>query len=136
MSFAYDIGFTKKPELTELDSFMKSIGFEVEPRGQRQGMFTRVYVFYDASTPREIELFYNDQARDIGDKFGERGKNVQAIGCLQSDMTEPAHPSLEERLKIIEQKKVGTEHYYYRHVACECLKFYESALTLKDHYDA
>jgi len=136
MSTAYDVGFTRKPELTELDGFMKSLGFEVESPSQRRGDFIRVYVLCDDSAPREIEFFYEDGAGDYRDLFGERGKEVYAYGNLKTFSTEMTHPDLVERLRIIEEKCVRTQHDYYRHLDPERLKFYETALALRDQYDA
>ena len=100
MSIAYDVGFTRKPELKELDGFMKSLGFEVESPSQRRADFTRVYVLCDDSAPREIEFFYEDKVRDHRDLFDERGKNVQAYGNLKTFSTEPTHLNLYERFVL------------------------------------
>ena len=90
MSISYDVGFTRKPELAELDGFLASLGFEIEPPGQRSGKFTQVYVFCDDSVPREIEFFYEDEVgegevgKERQDWLGEKGKDVLAYGCLKT----------------------------------------------------
>jgi len=125
----------KKPELPELDVFMKSLGFEVESHGQRGRNFTRVYVLCHDSAPRVIEFFYDEEAGDHRDFFGKRGKSVQAYGNLKTFSTEPTQ-SIDERVRIIEEKKVKTEYDCYRHLAPERLTFYNVALALRNHYNA
>lgn len=135
MSIAYDVGFTAKPELAELDEFMQSLGFRIEPSGQRKGKFTRVYVL-DDSAPREIEFVYEDEVGDNRGWFGERGSEVQAYGNLKTFTTEMTHPDLDERLRIIKEKNVRSQHDYYKHLDPERLKFYEAALAFREHYNA
>ena len=136
MSIAYDVGFKRKPELTELDGFMESLGFQVESPGQRRGEFSRVYVLRNDSTPREIEFFYEDKVGDNQDFFGEREESIQAYGNLKTFSIEKTTPDLDERLRIIKEKEVRTQHDFYRHLAPERLTFYETALALRDHYNA
>ncbi|MEK6846259.1 MAG: hypothetical protein AABY26_05845 [Nanoarchaeota archaeon] len=136
MSISYDIGFTKKPELAELDAFMQLLGFEIEPSENRKGKFTQVYVLCNESVPREIEFLYENNADDYTDFFGAMGNRIRAYGCLKTFETGLARPNLEERLRIIEENKVKTEQEWYKFVAPERLKFYETALALRKHYHA
>ena len=138
MSIAYDVGFTEQPELKTLDDFMGSLGFEIEAPNQRRGQFTQVYVFNDGSvSPREIVFFYRlEPDNDQKSFFRKRSGEVKAYGSLTTYSTELIHPTVEERLRIIEEKGVRTQHDYYRHLQPERLKFYETALALRDHYHA
>jgi len=136
MSIAYDIGFKKRLILAELDEFMESLGFEMESPGQRRGNFTRVYQLCNDSVQREITLFYSNNIGIRRNFFGEKGKELQAYGSLTTFSTEPTYTSIEERLRIIEEKNIRTQHEYYKHLSPERLKFYETALAVRDHYDA
>lgn len=136
MSIAYDIGFPRKPEISELDAFMASLGFKIESPGERRGEYTRTYVLNDDSVPREIEFFYEERVGDYRELFGKRVSDVHAYGNLKTFSTEPTHIGLDERLRIIEERKVRTQHEYYRHVSPERLRFYEIALALKEQYGA
>jgi hypothetical protein len=144
MSIAYDIGFIVKPDLTDLDTFMDSLGFRkthtfglaLEKAGDTRGNFTRIYQCDDSSTPREIEFFLYEKVGEYRDNFPGNENKITAYGQLKTYATEQTHPDLEERLRIIKEKKVKTQHDYYRHLDPERLKFYETALALKDHYNA
>ncbi len=136
MSIAYDVGFIRKPELAELDAFMQLLGFEIESPEQRKKKFTQVYVICNEHVPREIKFFYEDDAEDQRDFFGAMGNRIRAYGCLKTFETGLARPNLEERLRIIEEKNVRTEHEWYKFVAPERLRFYETALALRSHYNA
>lgn len=136
MSISYDVGFIRKPELAELDAFMQLLGFEIESPGQRKGKFTQVYVLCNEHVPREIEFFYEDHANEHEESYGGNGEQVCAYGCLKTFETGLAHLSLEERLRIIQENNVKTEHEWYKFVAPERLRFYEMALALRNHYNA
>ncbi|MFH0837097.1 MAG: hypothetical protein V1870_03125 [Candidatus Aenigmatarchaeota archaeon] len=43
---------------------------------------------------------------------------------------------LDERLRIIKEKGVRTQHDYYKYLDTERLTWYETALALRDQYDA
>jgi len=136
MSISYDVGFRRKPEVNGLDGFMHSLGFKPEPPNQRKGKFTRVYVLCDESVPREIEFFYEENPRGHKFLFGKRGKEVMAYGALKTYSCEPAHPDPEDRTRIIDTGKVKTERDYYKYLDSERHTFYETALAIRDHFNA
>lgn len=136
MSISYDVGFIRKPKLVELDAFMQSLGFKIEPDRQRGKKYTQIYVLCNESAPREIEFFYEDDAGDYQDFFGAMGKHISAYGSLKTFPPETTPLSLDERLKIIKEKNVKTQHDHYRHLNPGLLKWYEIALALREHYHA
>jgi hypothetical protein len=137
MSASWDIGFRKKPKLNDLDIFMQSLGFDIEPVGGRSGEFTRVYVLNDKSVPREIEFFYEERAdKDNKSFFGKKSKEVIAYGSLKTFSVPETYPDSNERMRIIKKKNVRTQHDYYKHLSPERLKWYETALALKNRYNA
>ena len=136
MSVQYDVGFRRKPKVDGLDGFMQSLGFVIEPANQRSGEITRVNVLCNESIPREIEFFYNKNPRGHKSFFGKREKEVKACGALKTYSCEPAHPDPEDRKRIIETGIVKTERDYYKHLDNERHKFYETALAIRDHFNA
>ena len=96
---------------------MQSLGFEVESPSQKRANFTRVYVLCNDFVPREIEFFYKDEVEKHRDLFGKRRQEVHAYGNLNTFSSERTHPKLDERLRIIEEKGVRTQHDYYRHLS-------------------
>lgn len=136
MSVSYDVGFIRKPEVNGLDGFMQSLGFKIESPDQREGKFTRVYILCDESVPREIEFFYEENPRGHKSLFGKRGKEVKAYGNLKTFLVEQAVPDLAERKRIIDERKIVREHDCYKYLDTERLKFYETALAIRDRFNA
>ena len=135
MSADWHVGFRKKPGLDELDRFMFSLGFQIDT-SQRVGEYTRVYMLDDDSVKRYIAFFYEENAGKNKEWFQERANEVQSYGNLKTGSVEPTYFTLEERVKVIKEKRVKTQHDYYRHVSPERLKWYETALAFKEQYNA
>lgn len=137
MSANWDIGFRKKPGLEDLDQFMVSLGFHIEQPNQRRGEFTRVYILDDETVPREIEFFYDENLKEHQKEcYGERINEIVAHGDLKTYSVCPTYPNLEDRMRIMKEKGVRTQHDYYRHLSPERLKWYETALALRVRYNA
>ncbi len=134
MSVSWDVGFRSKPELGELDQFMQSLGYRIPTSSTPE--FTRMYVFDDDSVSREIEFFYQADLADSKELFDEMAGEVLAYGNLKTYSVETTYLDADERLKIIEEKGVKTQHDCYRHLSPKRLKWYETALALRDHFDA
>ena len=160
MSVSWEVGFRKKPKLKDLDEFMQSQGFSIEDLEGRD--FTRTYIFNDAKvSPRAIDFFYEDKVN--GQKLFRNlngGKKVRACGDLTTYSILPlflktkirAHESLKnylktyggppivldekERLRIIREKNIRRQHDYYKYLDRERLKFYETALAIRDNFNA
>lgn len=131
MSVSYDIGFTKKLKLDELDVFMQSKGFEIEDPGQRSGEFTRVYVFLDEKVAaREIELFFTEDPEEFHSDLFD-GREIESYACLKTYSSELPFTGVEERLKVIKENNVRTEYGWTKHLDPGRLKFYETALVFK-----
>lgn len=132
MSVSYDIGFTKRPALSHIDRFMQSLGFVIDD-AERVGRFSRVYLFNGKEATREIELFYNNRAGNIL-FMGEI--NIKAYGSLKTFSSSELIMDPKERLRIIKDNKITTEHDYCRHLNKGRLKFYETALAIRDEFNA
>lgn len=136
MSIQYDVGFTQRPKLADLDSRMASFGFKPEPPDQREGNFTRVYVLSNALVPRGIEFFYETNTKRHKSEFGRSQKEVKAYGALKTYSTEPAHQNLDDRQRIIASGIIKTERDYYRYLESQHHIFYEISLAIRDHFNA
>ncbi len=139
MSASWYIGFRTQPRLEELDIFMRSLGFQIEPEEGRweKGAFSRIYTFEDESVPREIVLFYKESIDDITRSlYGGRAHEISAHGNLKTYSVDPTYATAEERARVVKEKGVKTQHDYYRHLSPERLKFYESALALRNRFNA
>jgi hypothetical protein len=131
MSTSYDIGFREKPDVNELDEFMKSLGFTLKIKAD-----SRYYSYLGEDSPREIEFSFSGLDKDFGVFFGDRANEVVAYGNLSTPSILPTYPKEEDRLRIIEEKGVNNEHDYHRYLEPKRLKYYEIALALKNHYNA
>lgn len=159
---SYNVGFTRKPKLAELDEFMRSFGFEALPaeacHDSEKGLndclirhltlqelqkykpekVTKVYVWRDEPTYSEIRFVYGNKIRSHQYRYGEMGKEVKAYGWLITHFNRivSRHELDDELNKIIQKKAVKTEWDFYKQVDPERLKFYETALALRNHYNA
>ena len=137
MSISYDVGFRRKPIVEELDEFMQSLGFRIEPPSQRRGRFIRVYTFFDESqAPKPIDFFYKNVSRDSSSFFGNKRNEVKAYGALQTPSTEEAVPDHSERERIVNEIGINREEDYYEHLATERRKFYKTALAIRNRFEA
>ena len=137
MSVAWNVGFVVKPELGELDKVMLAFWYEIEPAGQRRSTSTRIYVVDVCSVQKAVELLYKENpTATFTDLFGDRANEIVAYGDLVAHSVERTYPNADERLRIIAEKAVRTQHDYYKHVAPEHLKWYETALELRNKYKA
>lgn len=134
MSCGWDIGFRETPNLDDLDKFMESLGFKVDPEGHiKNTNFTRVYDFFNPKlAPREIKFFYDVDSS--GKKLGN--EKIRAYGSLITYNTEPTHVGIDARANVIMEKGVKTELDWYKHVTPEYLVWYVTALALKDRFTA
>jgi hypothetical protein len=132
MSISWDIGFIKKPKIEELDEFMQSWGYKIEKPNQRKSSFSRIYAILEPLVPRDIELFYSEEEID-NEIFKE--KKVESYGSLTTYSVKPNHLKIKERLKTIEEKRIKNQHDYYKHLSPERLKWYETALAIKNKFN-
>ncbi len=135
MSVAYDIGFRERPKLDDLDEFMKSLGFNMD-RALKRGEITRVYNFENgAVASRPIELFYFSRIdADLREAFGR--ENIVSFGILKTYSIEPEISDPKKRKRIITRQKIHREHDYYKHLEPDRLKWYETALAIRDEFGA
>ena len=135
MPISWNVGFLVKPELGELDQLLLSLGYRIEsPSGTR---LSRVYAADVGDVQKAVAFFYNQNPTDIfRNIFGDRADEIAAYGHVDSNSAEPTHPHAGDRLKVVAEKAVRTQHDYYKHVAPEHLKWYETALELRNKYKA
>lgn len=155
MSLDFNIGFRSRPNLAELDFLMNALGFEIEEHRLRHGNSTRIYNFYDPFFQYEHKIFgihtgatlsYNKNDRP-GSEFGVRKLVLRATALLtaQVDLAnrgELDNPDISPKEvddlkgKIIQEHDVFSTYSCYKHLLPQRLKWYETALTLRDFFNA
>ena len=136
MGGAWEFGFFKRPFLGELDQFMKSLRFTVFQSQCASSTITRAYDYEGDGCSAGMEFYYSADAGDTRKCFGPFGSKVESYGNLLIHSREPSILNLDDRIRIIKEKRITTELGYYQHLDTESFRWYEIALTLRDHYQA
>jgi hypothetical protein len=112
---------------------MTSMGYSIEPPGERHTDFTRIYVHPGDDVQRETSFFYQEGVPEEGSHVFDAP--IKAYGDVVTYHAEPAL-TLTEKMEILEKTSVRTERDYYKFMRIEERTWYETAAMLKEKFGA